>query len=165
MCDEAQRAHDKGDMRTFFNIRRSLCPKPKSSPTFVMDGSDVCVYYKDIRCAFRKCVCALLDARIVTHQEALDEIIKSIDDYHVFDIPIPPKHVMYDIVEASELWNARGRHALTYSCFALFPQVFDIYIMNCFNAFVLIDLLLSGVHPFCRSCRKTLPLITFEGLP
>ena len=43
MCDDAQRAHDKGDMRTFFSIKRALCPKPQSSPTFVMDVSVVCV--------------------------------------------------------------------------------------------------------------------------
>ena len=54
MCDDAQRAHDKGDMQISFSIKRSLCPKPKNSPTFVTDGSDVCVYYKDIRCAFQK---------------------------------------------------------------------------------------------------------------
>ena len=165
MCDDAQRAHDKGDVRTFFSVKRALCPKPKSSPIFVMDGSDVCVYWKDIRCAFQKFVCGLPHGRIVTLEEALEEIITCILACDSFDIAILPKQTMYDIVKASRQWNAPGRDALMYGVFACSLK-FLIYILICFSSSVVTDLLLSGAHPFCKNCKKKKrPHFTFEGLP
>ena len=68
-----------------------------------------------------KLFCGLLDGRIATLEEAVDEIITSINACDTFDISIPPKQTMYDIIEASKQWHAPGRDALMYGICCVFP--------------------------------------------
>ena len=93
----------------------------------------------------------MLDGRIATPDEAFDEIITSINACDTFDISVPPKQIMYDIVKASEQWNATGRDALMYGICCVFPTVFDIY----YDLFqhICVDML-NGAHPFCKNCKK-----------
>ena len=66
--------------------------------------------------------CGVLDGRIVSQQGAFDEIANPINDSAEFDLPIPPKHVMFDIFRAPKLWNAPGRNALMYCVFLRFSH-------------------------------------------
>ena len=126
-CSEAQAAHDNGDQRTFFQIKRVVCPRPAHTPTFVMDGPDVCVYYKDIRTAFQKYFSTLLQGRTLPVSDAISDIFYSIKQCGRLNIPIPTIDELLDITKKSKPYTAAGPDGLKYVVFQFFPWLLQTF--------------------------------------
>jgi len=125
-CSKAQHAHDNGDQRAFFQIKRSLCPHPPSTPTCVMDGDTPCVYYKDIRLAFQKYFCNLLQGETMPVSDAISDIFFEIKKCGSLNIPVPTVDQLCDIVKKCNSNSAPGPDGLKYCVLQHFPWLIQI---------------------------------------
>ena len=136
-CSEAQAAHDKGDQRAFFQIKRSLCHKPSPTPTCVMDDNTPCVYYKDIRLAFQKYFSNLLQGETKPVAKAMQDIFFSIKQCGKLDIPIPTAAQLFDITRNCKPFTAPGPDGIKYIVLQHFPWLiqtfYPIYLDACTN--------------------------------
>jgi len=126
-CSLAQQAHNNGDQRTFFQIKRSLCPRPSPAPTCVLDGDRPCIYYKDIRLAFQKYFANLLHGETMPITDAISNIFYNIKKCGKLNIPIPTVGHLLDITKKCKPLTAAGPDGLKYIAFQHFPWLMQVF--------------------------------------
>jgi len=154
-CSSAQLAHDSGDQRAFFQIKRSLCPRPSPTPTCVMDGDTPCVYYKDIRLAFQKYFSNLLQGETMPVTDAISDIFSKskivVSSVFLF-LPLTSFVILFINANPTLLQVLMASNT---QCFNIFLGSSRSFTPS-FWTLVQISHPHNGAHPYCMNSLKNI---------